>query len=54
MVLDGGACEQGLESTIIGFRGEQPILYRLGSITLEAIEKIVGVVEIANSADKKP
>lgn len=28
LVLDGGSCKQGLESTIIGFRGEQAILYR--------------------------
>lgn len=54
MVLDGGPCEQGLESTIIGFREEQPILYRLGSIPVEAIEKVLGVVEIANAADKNP
>lgn len=54
MVLDGGPCEQGLESTIIGFRGEQPILYRLGSITIEAIEKVVGMVEVANHINENP
>jgi L-threonylcarbamoyladenylate synthase len=32
MVLDGGPCINGVESTIIGFEGEEPVLYRLGAI----------------------
>ncbi|MEM6726277.1 MAG: L-threonylcarbamoyladenylate synthase, partial [Bacteroidota bacterium] len=35
MVLDGGDCQKGIESTIIGFEGEQPIIYRLGSLSME-------------------
>lgn len=41
-ILDGGQCERGIESTIIGFEDNQPILYRHGSIPVEEIEKIVG------------
>lgn len=49
-ILDGGSCEKGLESTIIGFENSQPIIYRLGALSIEKIEKIVGTVSFV---DKK-
>ncbi len=52
MVLDGGACKSGIESTIIGFKNDEPIIYRLGSTPIEAIEAVVGKVEIRNSVSK--
>ena len=52
MVLDGGACQHGIESTIIGFEGDDPVLYRLGSTSIEAIETIVGSIEIRNTVAK--
>ena len=54
VILDGGECEKGLESTIIGFENEQPVLYRLGSIAIEDIEKIVGKLSITTTNDKSP
>jgi len=30
VILDGGTCERGIESTIIGFENDLPIVYRLG------------------------
>jgi L-threonylcarbamoyladenylate synthase len=42
LVLDGGACTSGLESTIVGFDDGQPILLRKGSIPRDAIEDVVG------------
>jgi L-threonylcarbamoyladenylate synthase len=41
-VLDGGACAIGLESTVIGFSGAQPVLLRAGAVPREAVEKIAG------------
>jgi len=41
-ILDGGPCSLGLESTIIGFEGEDIILYRHGAIPLESIEALTG------------
>lgn len=29
MILDGGDCANGIESTIIGFEDDMPVLYRL-------------------------
>lgn len=48
VVLDGGNCEKGLESTIIGFENNKPVLFRLGAISLEEIEKEIGKVQIKN------
>jgi len=54
MVLDGGSCQRGIESTIIGFEGDEPIIYRLGSTSIEAIEAIVGPIEIKNKTEITP
>lgn len=43
MVLDGGDCAHGIESSIIGFNHEgKAVLYRLGSLSVEEIEKVSG------------
>ncbi len=44
MVLDGGPCALGLESTIIGFDGQMPLLLRAGAIPVEAITEALGVL----------
>ncbi len=54
MVLEGGACEKGIESTIVGFEGDEPVLYRLGSITVEAISKEIGPIVVRNKKDAAP
>lgn len=51
MVLDGGLCSEGLESTIIGFEGETPVVYRLGSLSVEEIEQCVGDVIFPDKND---
>ncbi len=45
LILDGGPCEVGLESTIISFSEERPRLLRPGGLPLEEIEAIIGRVE---------
>ena len=54
VILDGGECERGIESTIIGFENNQPILYRHGSISLEEIEKITGKLSSITNSEKTP
>ena len=54
MVLDGGACQRGIESTIIGFENGEPILYRLGSLAVEDIEAVVGPVKMITHDDIAP
>jgi L-threonylcarbamoyladenylate synthase len=45
-VLDGGACQVGLESTVIDARGEVPVLLRPGSITEADITAACGIPPI--------
>ena len=54
MVLDGGSCTNGIESTIIGFENEEPVIYRLGALPLEEIEAVVGRISIKNKKEEKP
>lgn len=54
MVLDGGACKNGIESTIIGFENDEPIIYRLGSISIEDIKAVVGEISIKNKKETNP
>jgi len=42
MVLDGGPCPVGVESTILKLDGEKAILLRPGGITAEEIERVIG------------
>ena len=45
-ILDGGACEVGVESTIIDLCGETPRLLRPGGVTPEELTEILGEIEI--------
>lgn len=45
MIVDGGASDIGLESSIIDLSGEVPMILRPGFITKEDFEKIVAKVE---------
>ncbi len=48
-VLDGGPCTIGIESTIVGFENNKTIVYRLGGISIEELQTVVGDVEITTS-----
>ena len=55
VILDGGECQKGIESTIIGFENERPIIYRLGSLSVEQIEEKIGpVLHKTQSKDNAP
>lgn len=46
-VLDGGPCEVGVESTIVGWEEGRCVLYRPGGVPLEALMPIVGPIQRA-------
>ncbi len=48
MYLDGGATDVGVESTVISLLGPKPMLLRPGGITKEAIEAVVGPIEMVS------
>ena len=45
LILDGGACTGGIESTVCDVSGEVPVILRPGLITKEMIQEAVGVCE---------
>ena len=54
MIVDGGAAEWGLESTIVDVSGEVPMILRPGAVTKEMMEEVVGTVEIDPAILQKP
>ena len=53
-ILDDGNCLIGIESTILGFEKEKTVIFRLGGITLEDIEKSIGKCYINKDKVKIP
>jgi len=54
LILDDGAATLGLESTVIGFDGDKPVLLRLGAMAREEIEKIAGPLAAAGKKVSSP
>jgi len=54
-ILDGGACENGIESTIVGLENQQVIVYRLGGISVEQLSNVIGYVpQLKNHSENQP
>ncbi len=45
-IVDGGACEVGVESTVVSLHGDRVRLLRPGAVTVAMLEKVAGSVEI--------
>jgi L-threonylcarbamoyladenylate synthase len=54
VILDGGATPLGIESTVIGFDGEKPVLLRPGAIARAEIEAIAGPLGTAEGKIQSP
>ena len=55
LVLDGGPCRVGIESTILEFRHGRAVLLRPGGVAVEDIERLAGpVASLARTADQTP
>ncbi len=46
MIIDGGECEVGLESTVISLATETPMLLRPGGVTLKQLRDALGRVDV--------
>ena len=53
-ILDGGRCQIGLESTIIGYEENQLTIYRKGGLSIDAIEKVIGKVKLQDHSSSNP
>jgi L-threonylcarbamoyladenylate synthase len=45
LILDGGPCEVGLESTVLDLTGPVPSILRAGSVTLRELTAVLGTVD---------
>ena len=54
LILDGGPCAVGVESTVLDLSGEHPILLRAGGVSVEELEAIVGPISRATPVDERP
>lgn len=49
MILDGGVCNVGLESTILSLTDDIPMVLRPGGVTVEMLREVIGQVEVHNN-----
>ena len=54
MILDGGPCDIGVESTIIDVTGEKPAVLRPGAVTVEMITELFGEEPLLDKAVTGP
>lgn len=53
-IVDGGSCEVGLESTIVGEENGEIIVYRLGGLSIDDIEAVVGKISVQLNQSSNP
>jgi len=51
MILDGGACDVGIESTIVACTSDDPVLLRPGGIGLDQLTRVLGRAPRTTDAD---
>jgi len=54
LILDGGPCRVGVESTILSFLSDPPVLLRPGGISLEDLQSVIGPVTLDPHAREIP
>lgn len=47
MVIDGGSCPGGIESTVVDLSGRKPVIRRLGAISLEHLQQTCPDIQLA-------
>lgn len=53
-ILDGGSCEIGLESSIVGVEEGDVCVYRLGGLSIEQLEAVIGKVTLKVNLSGNP
>ncbi len=53
LIIDGGNCEIGVESTVISFAEEPPRLLRPGGVTLEEMTSVIGEIVVDDAVLNK-
>ncbi len=54
LILDGGRCEVGVESTVLDLTRSQPVILRHGGVTREMLEPVIGAMGEQTHDDQAP
>jgi L-threonylcarbamoyladenylate synthase len=54
LILDGGPCPIGVESTILALTGPTPKILRVGGVPVEDIAAMLGQIEVSIGAEERP
>ena len=54
LILDGGACRVGVESTVLDLTKEVPLVLRPGGLSLEELQNAIGEVDVLNRTTAAP
>ena len=54
LILDGGSCPIGIESTVLDLTGPAPLLLRPGAVTLESLKEVFGTIASAAADGHAP
>jgi L-threonylcarbamoyladenylate synthase len=52
LIIDGGPCEVGVESTVVDMTGAVPTIYRPGAVTPEQISMVLGECRVSEAVMK--
>lgn len=53
LIIDGGQCEVGVESTVVSMTGDHPVILRPGIISLEEIRELIPSAEVSEAVTRK-
>lgn len=53
LILDAGACDVGVESTVLDLSGEVPTILRPGGISVEQLKRVLGEVWVDNPSENQ-
>lgn len=54
LILDGGRCPIGVESTVVDFTEPEPVILRLGGLPVEEIKKVIEKIKVSDVIPKRP
>jgi L-threonylcarbamoyladenylate synthase len=53
-ILDGGPCNCGIESTVIGFQDNEAVILRLGALSIDVIREVVPDIQVQTNENSTP
>ncbi len=54
LILDGGPCAVGVESSVVDLSGVVPVLLRAGGVPVEELEAVIGPIQRSLPVDERP